>query len=403
MIKGISKRSVVAVTPGSILWDGGLPGFGLRCRESGARNYFLKYRINGRVRWWTIGAHGAPWTADSARTEALRLLGEVAQGKDPAATRDAGREAPTVKELVARFIKEHCETKNKPRTKEEYERLLDTFIVEPLGSQRVGDVCREDLAKIHDKLRDTPYQANRVIAVTSKLFNWAERRGLRTDGSNPCRHLERYGERKRERFLSEAELAQLGEALRKMEREELISPWIAAAIRLLILTGARRGEILDLRWDEVDLNRAQLSLRDSKTGAKTIYLSPAAKQILSKLPRLDGNPFVIVGQRKGRNLVNMSKAWKELRTEAKLGGTRLHDLRHSYASVGVERGLSLPIIGALLGHTQVSTTARYAHLSANPVRAASDLIGKSIQSAIAPPAPRRKALRAVVRSITRPS
>ena len=353
----------------------------MRCRETGIF-YVLKYRANGRQRWFTIGRHGAPWSPDGARTEAVRLLSEVAAGRDPAATRDAGRKAPTIADLSDRFLAEHSETKNKKSTHAEYKRILDKLVIPALGQFRVADVCREDVAKIHDNLRATPYQANRVIAVTSKMFNWAERRGLRPDGSNPCRHLERYRERKRERFLSETELAQLGEALRNMEREQSISPWIAAAIRLLILTGARRGEILDLRWDEVDLAGAQLSLRDSKTGAKTIYLSPGAKQILAKLPRIDGNPHVIVGQRKGKSLVNLSKAWSELRTAAKLNATRLHDLRHSFASVGVSRGLSLPIIGALLGHTQPSTTQRYAHLSENPVRAASDLVGRAIEKSL---------------------
>lgn len=398
MIKGISKRTVDAVKPGAIVWDGGLPGFGLRCTELGVRSYFLKYRINGRSRWLTIGQHGAPFTPDAARSEALRLLGEIESGKDPAAERDAGREAPTVKDLADRFLKEHSATKNKRATHAQYKRLLDKFVVPTFGQLRATEVKR-DVARLHDRLRDTPYQGNRVLATASKLFNWAERRGLRPDGSNPARHIERFRERRRERFLSETELAQLGEALRAMEIEGKISPWIAAAIRLLVLTGARRGEILDLRHDEVDLGASQLSLRDSKTGAKTIYLSPGAKEIIANLPRIDGNPFVIIGQRKGHSLVNLNKAWADLRTAAKLEGVRLHDLRHSFASVGVSRGLSLPILGALLGHATPSTTQRYAHLSASPVRSASDLVGNAIQAAMAPPALKKP--RATVRSIER--
>ena len=218
----------------------------------------------------------------------------------------------------------------------------------------------------------------------SKFFNWTEKNGFRPDGSNPCRHVEKYKETKRERFLSEAELAQLGEALREAETDKSASPWVIAAIRLLTLTGARLSEVLTLRWDYVDFERATIRLPDSKTGAKTLYLNAPALEVLSGIPRLEDNPHVICGERKGAHLVNLQKPWRRIRQAAGLGDVRIHDLRHSFASVAAAGGMSLPLIGALLGHSQPATTARYAHLSSDPLRAASDAIAGRIAGAMAP-------------------
>jgi len=223
-----------------------------------------------------------------------------------------------------------------------------------------------------------------VAALLSKFFNWCERQGHRPDGSNPCRHVEKFGETKRERFLSAEELTRLGEALRAADAKRTASPWIIGAISLLALTGARLSEILTLKWEFVNLERAMIRLPDSKTGAKTLYLNAPALAVLNELPRVDGNPFVIVGERKGARLVNLQKPWRRIRKAAGLDDVRLHDLRHSFASVGAAGGMSLPLIGALLGHSQPQTTHRYAHLAADPLRAASETIAGSISSALDP-------------------
>lgn len=184
--------------------------------------------------------------------------------------------------------------------------------------------------------------------------------------------------------MSEAELAQLGEALRKAEMGELqkaISVYAVAMIRLLVLTGARHGEILKLRWDEVNFERSCLELRDSKTGEKEVFLPPAAKQLLANVPRQPGNPYVIAGTKEGRHLVNIKDPWAVIRTAASLPDVRIHDLRHTFASLGARAGMSLPLIGALLGHRSTQTTARYAHLSDDPLRAAVETIGLGITSA----------------------
>jgi hypothetical protein len=218
-----------------------------------------------------------------------------------------------------------------------------------------------------------------VLAVLSKLFNLAEAWGLRPDGTNPCRHLERFDEKARERMLSAPELARLGEVL----HGDGGSPYAVAAIKLLLFTGARMNEVLTLKWDYIDIERAEARLPDSKTGVKTLHLPPPALAVLAQLPRLDGNPFVITGQKPGAHLVNLEKPWRAIRAAAGLDNVRLHDLRHAFASVGAAGGDSLLVIGKLLGHTQSATTQRYAHLAPDPVKAAAAGIAAKLEAALA--------------------
>jgi integrase len=398
LIGAVTKRAVDALAPTSanaFLWDRELPRFGMKCTPAGAKSYVVQYRIGRRVRRYTIGTHGAPWTPDLARKEALRILALVASGIDPAVAKGASRTAPTVRELAERVRTEHL-VKRRAATRMEYDRLLRAHIIPALGSLAVADVARADVAKLHHQLRETPMQANRVVAVLSKMLNLAERWGLRPDGTNPCRHLERNRERRRERFLSTEEIGRVGRALDQAARGPLplparkkskptsatLSPYALAAIALLLLTGARRGEILGLTWDQVELERGLLRLAESKTGPRVIHLNAAALAILERLPRVAANPHVIVGERRGAHLVNLTKPWHVLRTAARLEDVRLHDLRHTHASVGAAAGLGLPLIGALLGHTQAATTHRYAHLAADPVRAAAELVGSRIAKAL---------------------
>jgi integrase len=266
------------------------------------------------------------------------------------------------------------------------DRLVDLIIVPAIGRRPVKDVLRAEVEAMHNDHQPTPYQANRALAVLSKMMNWAEKRGLRQDGTNPCRHIERFPEAKRERFLSPRELARLGRALAVAERCGRATPWQAAAIRLLVFTGARLSEIMTARWEWFSPERSTLDLPTSKTGRRTIYLPSPALDVLAELPREKANPFVIIGAAPGMHLVNLSKLWRRLRKAALLPGVRLHDLRHSHASIAAAAGLSLPVIGALLGHTQAATTARYSHLAADPLKAASGLIAEQIAAAMQCPA-----------------
>jgi integrase len=366
-----------------VLWDESLAGFGVRVRPGGGgKTYLLMYRAGvGRgapLRKLTIGTHGSPWTPDGARIEAKRLLGLVAGGADPAAVKAEHRKAETVDDLAGRFLTEHVRAKRKGSTAAEYERLVDLFVRPALGRKKIADVTRADIARLHHANRETPYQANRILAVLSKMFSLAEAWGLRRDGSNPCRHIERNPERGRERMLSAAELARLGDALAAYDG----SPYITAAVKLLLFSGARLSEILGLRWEWINLERGEARLPDSKTGAKTLHLPPPALAVLNGLPRLEGNPYVIVGQKDGASLVNLQKPWQAIRKAAGLTDVRLHDLRHAFASIGAAGGDSLLVIGKLLGHSQVATTQRYAHFALDPIKAAAASIAGRIASAL---------------------
>jgi integrase len=383
----ITKRAVDAAKAARtdlFLWDRTLRGFGVKVTPSGRKVYIVQYRIggrHGRTRRYTIGEHGSPWTPHTARQEAKRILGEAKAGRDPAGERARAKAQLSLATVLDQFLAEHG-AKLKPRTRAEYERLAKLYIAPKLGRVAIGEIERRDIAKLHHEMRATPYQANRVLALLSKLFAWAEARGLRPEGVNPCRHVEKYREHKRERFLSEAEIARLGEALAQAEANGSCSPWIIAAIRLLLFTGARLSEILTLRWEHVDIERACLRLSDSKTGAKTIALNAPALDVLAKMPRVEGNPHVIVGGIAGAHLVNLEKPWRRIRKAAGLDGVRLHDLRHSFASVAASGGQSLVVIGKMLGHSQAQTTARYAHLADDPVRAASEATAARIAAAL---------------------
>lgn len=436
----IGKRVVDSLQSDEIVWDTTVPGFGVR-RQREARIFFVKYRFSGRQRWYRIGAHGAPWTVKLAREKAKAVLGQVAQGLDPAALREADRNRRTMAELCDHYLKEYAEHHKRPSSVESDRRNIENHVKPLLGRTKVADVTRADVDRFKRAVKEGKTAkdikrgprarsivtggtgaSNRCLALLSRMFNLAERWGWRDEGTNPCRHVDKYREGRRERFLSEIELAHLGDTLRAIERDGTETPHVVAAIRLLIFTGARLGEILGLRWEHVDFDRTILHLPNSKTGAKPIYLSAPALETLTTVPRLAGNPHVVVGERDGAALVNLQKPWRRIRASAtiklwgdqveagsiiaaltqQLGRTpkvpeiekvakkmgvvlppglldvRIHDLRHSYASVGAAGGLSLPMIGRLLGHTQAATTQRYAHLAADPVKAANEAIGQRI-------------------------
>jgi len=360
---------------GETIWDGELRGFGAR-RQADSVSYFLKCRFEGNQRWVTVGRHGNPWTLDGARKRALEILVDAKNGIDPR----GGGEAPggvTLREALKRYMREHG-TKLKPRTAQLYQGLVDNVLVPEVGEERVAEIERATIETLHRKLKETPRKANTTIAVLSSFFGWAEDENLREEGKNPCKRIKRYKERKRERYLNADELTRLGKVLAEVEQEGSERPFAVAAIRLLILTGARLGEILGARWSYVDLARGELRLPDSKTGEKVIRLNEAACDVLNGIPRVVGNPYVIVGIIKGKPMVNLHIPWEKIRHNAGLDEVRLHDLRHSFASVAAESGASLPMIGTLLGHTRVETTARYAHLQEKPVRDLNEGVGKRL-------------------------
>ena len=382
----ITKRTIDAAKArkkDSYLWDRELHGFGLKVTPAGRKVYLVQYRLGGRkgrTRRVTIGQHGE-LTPTAARGEAKRLLGEIAAGRDPGAERDKAKADKTLGIVFDQFMTEHAK-KLKTATVEEYQRLARLYIKPRLQNRAIGDLKRLDIVRLHQELSDKPYQGNRVLALLSVFFNWTEKHGLRPDGFNPCRHVEKYREGRRERFLSQAELGRLGDALRQAERDNSCSPWVISAIRLLTFTGARRNEILTLRWEHVSEEHGCLMLPDSKSGRKVIHLNAPSLTLLQTIPRFEGNLYVICGDKAGRHLANIEKPWRRIRKAARLDDVRLHDLRHSFASVAASGGQSLVVIGKMLGHTQPATTARYAHLADDPVKAASDSVGARIAAAM---------------------
>ena len=381
----ISKRTVDALSVedrDAVFWDDRIPGFGVRVYPSGSKVYVVQTRHKGKSRRVTLGRHGVI-TADKARKKAAETINRIKSGEEP-----VERGSVTVGELAARYLEEHVDVRCKESTQRMYRSVVERFIVPSYGGVAVEDVERKHINALHLDLRHIPYQANRALEIGSKLFNLAEEWKLRT-GGNPCKYVRKYREEKRERFLTEAEFRHLGAVLNEMEAKGRLPVYPAAAIRLLMLTGCRRNEIVALQWKHVDLASGELKLADSKTGARLVPLSPAAARVLAELPRIEGNPWVIPGTKNpGKHLSDLNHYWDRVRAEAGLDDVRLHDLRHSFASRALALGESLSMIGKLLGHNKIETTSRYAHLARDSIKASSarvaDSIGADILDAPAP-------------------
>jgi integrase len=380
----LTKRAIDALEPRAkpfIAYDADVAGFGVRVMPSGLKSFIIEYRpgAGGRKvkkRRMTLGRYGS-MTPDQARKAALTVLAHVRLGSDPQAEKTCQRASLTVSGLIDAFLDDHG-GKLKPRTRAGYAELLGK-VRAAHGGAKAEALSRTQVAILHRSMSTTPYAANRMLAAVSSLYGWAADHELLPEGhGNPAARLARFKERSRERFLTGEELARLGDAL---AGATALDHFAVAAIRLLCLTGARLREILHARWEHVDFERGIIFLPDSKTGKKPIFLNAAALAVIAGLPRVEDNPHVFPGKnRKPRH--GLDRPWAAVRKVAGLDGLRLHDLRHSFASVGAGGGLSLPIIGKLLGHSQTATTARYAHLANDPVRQAVETIGATISAAM---------------------
>jgi integrase len=394
MVKGkrITKKFVDSVKANGTMqlyWDADIRGFGFRVTPKGARSYVLQYRFKGQSHRVTLGQHG-PMTPEQARVEATRRLGDIANGIDPMAIRRAEHGAPMVGDLLRIYLDE-VGKKKASRTADEYSRYFGVneekrprSTTPPLAAilrHKVGDVTREQMAKIHTELHETPYLANRALAAASTFFSWCEKTGYRTIGTNPCRAIERYDEQGRERFLSIEELTRVGKALLSAEEKGMSATQIAA-LRFLTLTGFREQEALTLKWTDIDDERGTATLAQSKTGRSVRHLGAAARELLTTLPREADNPHVFPGKAVGSHLTAVERLWRYVKSDAKLEGVRLHDLRHSFASFAVSGGMSLPLVGALLGHKLPTTTAKYAHIGADPRRLAAEKVSSEIDAAL---------------------
>ena len=372
----LTKRVVEAMPPNKSIWDSDLKGFGARRKEGSSISYILKYRHHHRQRLYTIGRHGSPWTTEQARKEAKRLIGEVAAGIDPAVSRKAREVGETVEDVYRIYKEQDVEARLKPRTIESYHRYFSKYALPEFGKMKMTEVNYRDVNRLHQRMHVTPAMANHVAKKLSRLFSWAEENGYTPeDFPNPCRRVKRYKEKQKERYLSEKEIANLFHFLERGESDGTVRPWLAAAIKLLLFTGARRNEIMHLKWSMVKLDDHQLHLPDSKTGEKIIHLNEPAIEVLRSMQSGKPDDFVFPGRTPGFPIANIGESWRRIRPLFGFHDVRLHDLRHTFASIGVSNGMSLAQIGKLLGHTQPKTTARYAHVDVRAVREGAEKIG----------------------------
>lgn len=388
----ITKRELDALQSDGekpvFLWDGALSGFGVRALASGKKSFIVKYRTNGGgrsapQRWLTLGTYGQ-LTLDQARLLAQRALAAVAEGADPQGIKFNQRVAPDLSDVWTRFETDILPSR-KPKTGKEYRSQWNNLIESKFGKRKVESITPDEIDRFHKSLRATPYQANRVLALLKRLMGLAEGWGMRTPGTNPCSRIEQFKERARERYLNAKELKSIGKAIDALVAEKSISASSGHAIELLALTGARLSEILNSRWEWIDFKSGIISLPDSKTGEKPIYLSKAAVEVLKRQKPIAGKSrFVFPSPKMDKPMVNLRKAWVQVCERAKLEGVRLHDLRHTVASIAVGQGASLPLIGRLLGHTQAQTTMRYAHVDIDPALKAANEVGTTIQQAMRP-------------------
>lgn len=378
-----TKKSVENAAVGQH-FDLNITGFGLRVQPSGLRTFFFKYRHYGKQHKKSLGRYGV-LTAPEATQMAREAWILTRQAIDPfAAPEDKlddlveDKKKTLMVDFIRRYQKDYVALFNKESTGYMVAVTIDKHIIPNLGHIPVCKIERQHLVKLHRKMAGIPYQANRTLYILSKMMNWAEDEGYRPLRSNPCYRLKKYKERGRERFLTGAELKRFGNTLRRYEGQH---PIVVGLLRMLLFTGARKGELLNLTWDQID-DSGSIRLQDSKTGPKTIFLSSAAREVLNAIPRYPGNPHVFPGQRPGMALTNPGSVWKVIKEDAKLNNLRLHDLRHSFASIAAANGLGLQLIGKMLGHADTQTTERYAHLCQDAVAEGVERIGEDIKGLV---------------------
>lgn len=376
----LTKRFVETIYPDSTktlkYWDTELKGFGVVVLPSGRRTYCIKYRNRDRIqKRLKIGVHGHI-TAEEARNLAKIQLGKVAYGEDLAKTEKQIRHMPLVTELAEKYLTLHAETQKSSKSIKEDQAMLKNYILKKFGTRSVDSITFEDIQALHASLDKKRVMSNRILSLLSKMFNLAIQWKWRTD--NPVSGVKKYQENKRTRWLQEDEMKRLLSVLDAYPNQT-----IANIIRLLLLTGARRNEVLLATWDQFDLEQGVWTKKAHNTKQKRMEHSPLSQESLSILKEIEkkksDSPFLFPGKAKDKPLQDIKKSWATIRKRASLIDFTIHDLRHTYASHLVSSGLSLSIVGKLLGHTQVSTTQRYAHLADKPLREATSLFGEKFK------------------------
>ncbi len=385
----LTERGVKAIQPehkNIIVYDKEVIGFGIRITTTGTRAFILTYRIEARERRLTIGAW-PDWSVSAAREEAKRLKREIDQGRDPMAERDEARVSPNVRQLIDRYLEEHA-SKLARHNRNDQASMLRKMVEPAWGPRKAADIQPEDVDKLLRQLtigtpgkrgrKPIPIRANRLGEVLRKMFNLAIRWRIRID--NPAAGFARNVETPRDRYLSIDEIGRLSAALDAHPNRR-----VADAVRLILLTGARRGEVLNARWDQFDLEAAVWIKPAATTKQRRLHRAPisAAAAALLRTIRLrvpEDCEWVFPGDAEGKPLQDIKRFWEDVRAKADLPAVRIHDLRHTFASLLVSGGMTLPMIGKLLGHTQVQTTQRYAHLLDDPLRAGLEQVGDMLRA-----------------------
>ena len=363
-------------TKSYIVWDNEIRGFGVRVNLNSKKTFILKYRIgqgrSARVRKPVIGTYGV-MKVDEARKIARKWLLEASEGNDP---KEVDKTSILLKDFCNVYLQQHANIKKKLSSVIEDKRLMRLHIIPNFGNVCLKEITRAMITKHHQSMYQTPHGANRFLSLMSKMMNLAERWEYRPLNSNPCRHIERYKEEGRQIYLSMEQIEKIGHVIKQMEQTESI--FVLSAIKLLLFTGRRTGEILTLKWDYIDFENSKMNLPDTKTGAKSFFFSPTVKQILLNLPNKEG--FVFKSVLKDKRVTTVRHIWKKICKLAKIENVRVHDLRHTYASLAVQNGYSLPIISKMLGHADIKTTQRYAHLHDDPVNQAVEKIDQQLDN-----------------------
>ena len=377
--KTLSNRTVTAlsVERDTVFWDRDLTGFGVRVYPSGGKVFVAQTRgpdgpdKPNKPRRITVGRHPV-LSAEQARQRAALIIARVKAGEDPVPLPLPAKYAggPTVTDLANRYLEEHVAVRCKPKTQRTARSVVNRHIVPALGKLPIAAVERRHVMALHESLCETPAMANMTVGTLRHMYALAKGWDMAPeDCDDPCEFIPMNPKPKRERFLTDAEFTRLGHVLDEVSGQgSRISAGAIATIRLLMLTGCRRNEILTLRWEHVDLDKAEMRIVDGKTGARTVHLSPSAVRVLEALPPKPGSPWVIPGARLGTHMTDIDGAWASIRAQAGLHDVRIHDIRHSFASRALALGEGLPIISRLLGHRRIETTARYAHLARDSVR-----------------------------------
>lgn len=377
----LTKRVVDALRAegkDAVFWDRELAGFGVRVYPTGRKVYVVQSRGPGGLKRKALGRHGEI-SCDEARKSAAALIDRIKRGEEPSPDAEI-----TVAGLAERFMRVHVEAHCRPNTVTGYRTTLEKHVLPSLGEKGVGEVTGGDVMAMHHRMRETPKAADIAVDVLSRMYVLADAWGLATPGNNPCRAVRRYRRRPRERFLAPEEFRRLGRAMHEIEAEGSARPVTLAALRLLILTGCRKCEILELRWDDVDLTAGELRLRDTKSGPRMVHLTAPALLVLGQVPRTPGEARVFPGREGRSHKPYFDLVWRRVRARAGLEDVRVHDLRHSYASRALALGEGLPTIAKLLGHAGISTTARYAHLMREAEKTAAARVGESIGAHLEP-------------------